>query len=73
MMLAGHEDIAAPARPRQPAAVRDVFSPSVRSDPWFLDRQREKVEALEAHCRETGEIAPRRARRGGDFDELAEQ
>ncbi len=45
--------------------VRDVFSPSFRSDPWFLDRQREGVEALEAHCRRSGELCAeaREARR----------
>lgn len=37
------------------ASVRDVFSPSVRSDPYFLARQREGVEALERHCQQTGQ------------------
>ena len=54
------------AAPRDAAAVRDVFSPSIRRDPWFVDRQREGVEALEAYCARTGESCPeaRAARRG---------
>lgn len=46
-----------PAQPARPAdrAVRDVFSPSLRRDPYFLERQREGVEALERHCARTGE------------------
>ena len=53
------------AGPRGGAAVRDVYSPAMRSDPWFLDRQREGVEALESHCRRTGETCAeaREARR----------
>jgi hypothetical protein len=35
--------------------MRNMFSPSVRGDPWFLDRQREGVEALERYCRRTGQ------------------
>ena len=40
------------------AGARNVFSPSVRRDPWFLERQREGVEALERHCAQTGEMCP---------------
>jgi hypothetical protein len=40
--------------PRRTPAMRDVFSPSVRRDPWFLDRQREGVEALASYCARTG-------------------
>lgn len=48
---------AAPARVSSPGADRRaVFSPRVLSDPSFLERQREGVEALEAHCRKTGEF-----------------
>jgi hypothetical protein len=57
MMVAGSRgvaDRAAPAAPRD-AAIRDVFSPAIRDDPWFLARQREGVEALERHCAQTGE------------------
>jgi ABC-type sugar transport system substrate-binding protein len=46
----------APARASQAAAVRKVFSPSVRDDPYFLGKQREGVEALEAYCRRSGEM-----------------
>jgi len=35
--------------------LRDMYSPSVRGDPYFLDRQREGVEALERYCARTGE------------------
>lgn len=38
------------------APLRDVFSPSISSDPWFVSRQREGVEALERHCAQTGEL-----------------
>ena len=71
LMLAGREEGAIAQRARPPGPVRDVFSPSVRSDPYFLERQRENVEALESHCRQTGETCAeaREARRG--FDELA--
>ena len=56
MMIAGRDEVAGtPAQHSQGAAVRNVFSPRVRSDPYFLDQQRKNVEALELHCRETGE------------------
>lgn len=55
MMLARRDDSPLARNPRPQAAVRDVFSPRVRSDPYFLDRQRENVEALELYCRDTGE------------------
>ena len=54
--VAGGSDTNAPRRGPQDAARRDVFSPSVRDDPYFLARQRENVAALEEHCRRTGEI-----------------
>lgn len=73
LIVAGNEETPRSSASRSPAAVRDVFSPRVRSDPYFLDRQRENVEALEAHCRETGEpcAEARAARRR--LDELAER
>ena len=43
------------ARAGKAPPVRDVFSPALRSDPWFLERQREGIEALESHCRQSGE------------------
>ncbi len=58
MMVAGWhrgERRSVPPPPRGEAAMRDMFSPSVRSDPWFLDRQREGVEALERYCARTGQ------------------
>lgn len=57
LMVAGSRTPPDGARPaaRGDAAMRDMFSPSVRSDPWFLARQREGVEALERHCARTGE------------------
>jgi hypothetical protein len=72
MMLAGREAGGEPPR-RPQAEVRDLFSPSVRSDPYFLDRQRHNVEALEAHCRRTGELCAesRAARRS--FEELTDR
>lgn len=59
MMVAGSRsgsDRVARAAPRETAPVRDVFSPSISGDPWFLDRQRENVEALESHCARTGQL-----------------
>jgi hypothetical protein len=48
---------AEPSRPVHDgdAARRDVFSPSIRDDPYFVARQREGVAALERRCRESGE------------------
>jgi len=37
------------------SASRNPFSPRIVSDQAFLDQQRGNVEALERHCRETGE------------------
>ena len=58
MMVArshGGADRARPAVRRDAAGMRDMFSPSIRQDPWFLDRQRAGVEALERYCAQTGE------------------
>lgn len=58
MLVAGSRtvpDRAVSAERPNSRAVRDVFSPSIRDDPWFLDRQRESVEALERHCAQTGQ------------------
>jgi hypothetical protein len=56
---------AEPDRPRNTTGVRDVFAPAMRSDPWFIEQQRDGVEALERHCRRTGETCAeaREARR----------
>ena len=43
-------------RTPQPAATREVYSPKVLDDPWFLDRQRTNVEALERECAERGKL-----------------
>jgi len=52
--LGGPGQPAPPVR-REGALVRDVFSPSIRTDPYFLNRQREGVEALKRYCARTGE------------------
>jgi hypothetical protein len=52
----GRERAHPPAR--RPAPQRNMFSPSIRSDPWFVERQREGVEALEQHCARTGASCP---------------
>ena len=39
---------------RPTAAVRDVFSPALRRDPYFIEQQRAGVEALERYCDRTG-------------------
>lgn len=72
LMLAG--STSGPEHSRGPdqrdAPVRDVFSPSIRGDPYFLARQREGVEALERYCEQTGKTCAeaRAARRA--LDEL---
>jgi hypothetical protein len=71
MMLAGRDD-SRPA-PRPSAAMRNVFSPSVRTDPYFIDRQRENVEALERYCRETDKLCAEARTARQRLDELAEQ
>lgn len=44
-----------PARPRiGSASVRNRYAPAILSDPYFVDRQRRLVEALEAGCRTSG-------------------
>lgn len=42
------------AGPAAPA--RQVYSPKVLTDPYFLDQQRRNAEALERRCREQGEL-----------------
>ena len=63
MMVAGSRSVSdgsnpGPAQRRNAAYGRDMFSPSIRNDPWFLERQREGVEALEGYCARTGESCP---------------
>lgn len=68
MMVAGQggrSDGAGPRAPRASATMRNMFAPSIRDDPWFLEHQREGVEALEGYCARIGESCPeaRAARR----------
>ena len=60
MMVAGSRSRPDRANPPAPhdAPLRNVFSPSIRNDPWFVERQREGVEALERHCATTGDRCP---------------
>ena len=37
---------------------REVYSPSIYGDPYFLEQQRHNVEALEQVCRSKGEFCP---------------
>lgn len=66
LMLAGRPD--EPQSRAAPELVsetgRAIYSPKVLSDPYFMDQQRKGVEALDAHCRATGEMCDlaRRAR-----------
>jgi hypothetical protein len=55
---------------RGDATARDMFSPSVRSDPYFLARQREGVEALERYCARTGETCPEARAARARLDQL---
>ena len=71
MMFGGQERGDEPTAARVPegAATRAVYSPDVLRDPWFIERQRENVEALEEHCRQTGEMcAEARQARGAIED-----
>ena len=56
VMVASRTETAAAPMRTAPAAMRDIFSPTIRNDPYFLGRQRQGMEALEAHCRRTGEM-----------------
>ena len=38
------------------ATMREVFSPKILDDPYFVEQQRVNIEALERTCRETGEM-----------------
>lgn len=64
-MVAGLSNRPATPAHSGPAGVADVFSPALRSDPWFIEKQREGYEALERECRRTGEYCAeaREARR----------
>jgi hypothetical protein len=52
MRFAGSSAESRPAPSGKSAAVRQVFSPRVLSDPYFLDRQRRNAAALAQRCRE---------------------
>lgn len=41
--------------PTTKAAVRDVYSARIASDPYVIDEQRAVVEAMERNCRHLGE------------------
>jgi hypothetical protein len=56
MLAGGGERPRAPTAPHISATARAVYSPKLLSDPYFLDQQRKGVEALETHCRNTGEM-----------------
>lgn len=67
MMVAGDRDEDAPTDrgSGETAQRRDIFSPKVLDDPYFVQQQRRNVAALEARCRDTGEMcAEARAARG---------
>lgn len=38
------------------APARQVYSPKVLTDPYFLEQQRRNAEVLERRCREKGEL-----------------
>lgn len=66
LWLAGGSPDAGPATHRSSAAIgREMFSPSIRDDPYFLEQQRKGIEALEVECRRTGAFCAeaRQARR----------
>lgn len=55
-LMLGEDDTERPGRPRPAAAMRDMYAPTVLDDPYFIDRQRANVDALEAHCRRSGQM-----------------
>lgn len=56
LWVAGRGDVVEPPTRQPRADRRAVFSPDVRGDPYVLDQFRQQVEALEAHCRRSGEM-----------------
>jgi hypothetical protein len=58
VMFAGRERAAGRPPVAASADRRQVFSPVVAHDPYFLDRQRANTEALERRCRDSGELCP---------------
>src|SRR5688572_7585311 len=73
LFVAGREETPGPLVRRPQAAIREVFSPNVRDDPYVAEQLNRQVETLEAHCRETGALCAeaRGARRR--LEELAER
>lgn len=58
MIVAGKGGYSTGTRGANPAAdapARQVFAPSITSDPYFLARQREGIELLERQCRDSGD------------------
>ena len=51
---------------------REVFSPTVRSDPHFLSQQRRNVELLERHCETSAEMCAEARAARAVFEELRE-
>jgi len=41
---------------RSSGGFRAIYAPSIRDDPYFLEQQRQNVEALEQACRSSGEF-----------------
>ncbi|HYD24867.1 MAG TPA: hypothetical protein VEB68_08710 [Croceibacterium sp.] len=70
LWLGGSDDPQAP-RDRPPAEMRRVFSPDVRGDPYVLAQLKQQVEALEAHCRATGEMCAEARGARSRYAELA--
>lgn len=56
LMLASGEVEERPARAGGSAKMRDVYSPSILDDPYFIEQQRANIETLERICRESGEM-----------------
>jgi hypothetical protein len=69
--ISGERETGRPAARRPPAEMRAVFSPDVRGDPYVLDQLRQQVEALEAHCRGTGEMCAEARGARAHYAELA--
>jgi len=73
LWVAGQGETDRPARTRPPADRRAMFSPDVRGDPYVLDQLRQQVEALEVHCRRTGEMCAEARGARQRIDELGER
>ena len=73
LWVAGRDGADRPPTRQSQADRRAMFSPDVRGDPYVLDQLRQQVEALEVHCRRTGEMCAEARGARQRIDELGER